>query len=430
MVSGNGKSGNGHARASEAKDIIYDWNSLNKKAPMARRPVAFVDETLRDGIQSPSVTDPTIEQKIELLHLMEDIGVGVLDVGLPAAGPRAFNDCVRLVEEIRDRKMKIIPSCAARTVVNDIRPIVDIVQKTGVPVECYSFIGSSPVRQFAEGWDLDTMLRHTEAAIQFSVKHGLTTVYVTEDTTRSHPATLDKMFRHAINNGVSRLCLCDTVGHATPDGVFNLINFTRNLISTTGAEIGIDWHGHNDRGLSVTLALHAIEAGATRIHGTGLGVGERVGNAPLDQILLNLKLLGELDHDLTKLVEYCEAVSRYCKVPIPYNYPLAGKDAFRTGTGVHAAAIIKALRKGDRELADKVYSGVPAGWFGKEQVIEIGHYSGMSNVTFWLEKHGIAHDEKLCQDILNLAKSGNRLLTDDEIMQVVQQHSRQTPVSA
>ena len=403
-------------------DYIFNWNRLKKVSKLSQKPFDLFDETLRDGIQSPSVTDPSIEQKFEILHLMESLGVAEADLGLPGAGKRAYDDVTALVQEISRSKLKIKAAAAGRTMVRDIQPISDIVQKTGVPIEVYAFIGSSPIRLFAEDWDVGTLMGHIEDSIKFSVKEGLEFCLVTEDTIRSRPEVLDPLFRRAIDLGATRLCLCDTVGHATPDGIRNLFDWTHSLLRGAGAEhVKLDWHGHNDRGLGVTNAIIAIEAGADRVHGTGLGVGERVGNASIDQILLNLKLLGEWDNDLSDMLMYCQAVSRACHVEIPYNYPIAGRDAFRTGTGVHAAAIIKAHKKGDQYLADRVYSGVPAGMFGRHQEIEIGHMSGLSNVEFWLEQRRLPTDEVLVKAIFDKAKSINRVLSEDEIMNVVRQ---------
>lgn len=401
---------------------IYDWNRIKKVSPISNKPFELLDETLRDGIQSPSVTDPPIEQKIELLHLMESLGIGASDIGLPGAGSRAYNDVLELAKEIRDQRMRLRPTCAARTTIRDIRPVVDVVQKVGIPIDVYCFIGSSPIRLFAEGWTVDTLLGHINESLKFAASEGLNTCLVTEDTARARPQDLEPLFRRAVELGVSRLCLCDTVGHATPDGIMNLFEWTQNLLRDMGAtHIKLDWHGHNDRGLGVTNALRAIEAGADCVHGTGLGVGERVGNAALDQILLNLKLLDEWEADLSNLLFYCQAVARACHVTIPYNYPVAGRDAFRTGTGVHAAAIIKAERKGDQYLADRVYSGVPAGMFGRNQEIEIGPMSGLSNVQYWLESRRIEPNEEMNRAILAKAKASNRLLTYHEIQAIVRQ---------
>ena len=408
-------------------DLIYDWNSVEKVAPLSpKRRIKFFCETLRDGIQSPSVVDPSIEHKMRMVELANELGIHHIDIGLPGAGARAVEDCMVLATLIRDSKLAVKPACAARTHVNDIQPIIDISQKVGIEIEVMAFIGSSPIRQYAESWDLQRMLGFSTEAIKLATSNNLPITFVTEDTTRSRPDVLGPMFRNAIDQGAHRLCLCDTVGHATPDGIRNLIKFTRNLLDAAGrSEVGIDWHGHNDRGLGVVNTIFAIEYGADRVHGTVLGLGERVGNAALDQILLNLKLLGELpDQDLSKLLLWCKVAAEACHVEIPPQYPLAGADAFRTATGVHAAAIIKAEKKGHSWLADRIYSGVPASMFGKEQEIEIGHYSGESNVVYWLQKRGIDPTKPLVSWVLAAAKRGDRVLTDIEVYQVVNEYNQ------
>ncbi len=403
-------------------ELIYDWNSVEKVAPLSpKRRIQFLDETLRDGIQSPSVVDPSIDDKLRLVDLANDLGIDTMDIGLPGAGKRAVEDCTVIAEHIKSQKLRVKASCAARTHLNDVQAVIDVSQKVGIEIEVLAFIGSSPIRQYAENWDLAKMLDLTATSIDLARKYNLPVAFVTEDTTRSRPEILTKMFTTAVEHGASRLILCDTVGHATPDGIKNLLKFTRNMLDGLGRhDVGIDWHGHNDRGLGVVNSIFAIEYGADRIHGTALGIGERVGNAALDQILLNLKLLGELpDHDLSKLVLWCKTASIATKVPIHPQYPLVGADAFRTATGVHAAAIIKAEKKGDSWLADRIYSGVPAGMFGKEQEIEIGHYSGESNVVYYLKKRGHEPTPELVAAVLGAAKRGNRVLSDDEISAVI-----------
>ncbi len=404
------------------EELIYDWNRLDVVTPLTTKPIDLFDESLRDGLQSPSVADPDIEQKLQIVQLMADLGIAAADVGLPCAGQRAYADVTAIATYVRDQKLKLRVCAAGRTMAGDMAPIADIQQKTGVPLTAYAFIGSSPIRQYAENWSLDHILKVSAEAIDFCVKENLDVCYVTEDTTRSSPVTLDKLFRNAIDHGASRLCLCDTVGHATPDGVRRLIQWTQALIRGMGANVKIDWHGHNDRGLAVVNTIFALEYGADRIHGTAMGIGERVGNTAIDQLLMNLKLLGVIDWDLTSLVRYVEAVSAATKVPIPVNYPLVGGDAFRTATGVHAAAIIKAKRKGDEWLADRVYSAVPAGEFGRDQLIEIGPMSGMSNVGWWLERHGEPVDEALCRFLLARAKASDRTLGEGEIRSAIAEY--------
>ncbi len=404
----------------DKSELIYDWNRV-ACVETEPRALELNDETLRDGLQSPSVIDPPIDRKIEILHLMDSLGIDAADLGLPGAGPRAVADVTKLAKEIADCKLDISPNCAARTVIADIEPIIDISERIGIPIEACTFIGSSPIRQYAEGWPLEMMLTATEDAVKFAVSHGLSVMYVTEDTTRAQPATLRALYRTAIEAGARRICVCDTVGHATPGGVRALISFIRTVIQEMDLteDIKIDWHGHQDRGLGVINAIAAYEAGADRLHATGLGIGERVGNTPMDQLMVNLQLMAYIDRDLSNLMRYCETVSDSTGVPIPVSYPAVGRDAFRTATGVHAAAVIKAFRKGDEWLADMVYSGVPAKMLNREQTIEIGPMSGRSNVIFWLERKGIDATSERVARIFNRAKQGGSVLTDEEIMLLV-----------
>jgi 2-isopropylmalate synthase len=410
--------------ATDVAALVYDWNELDRRGPILPRPPRFVDETIRDGLQSPSVRDPSIEQKTELLHMMDRLGIHVVNLGLPGAGRRAQQDVEALLRCIVDNKLRIQPNCAARTVEADIRPIIDISERVGMPIEVTAFIGSSPIRSFAEGWELDRLVRHAREAIELTVRYGLPASFVTEDTTRAHPITLDRLFRTAIEAGATRLVLCDTCGHATPDGLRNLLMFTKNLLRSMGMEdrVELDWHGHNDRGLALTLSLSALELGVDRVHGCALGIGERVGNTSMDHLLLNLYLLGLLDterHDLSCLVEYVQKVSEYTGVPIHPSYPLAGRDAFRTATGVHAAAIIKAEAKGELDLADRVYSSVPARVFGRKQQIEIGHYSGRSNVIYWLRERGFDPTDELVDRVFAYAKSQSETLSDAQLLALI-----------
>ncbi len=397
------------------EDLIYDWNSADEKAVRAGGPIEFDDETLRDGLQSPSVTDPTLEEKVEILHFMERIGIDSADIGLPGAGPHVQRSVERLAREIVDQKMAISANCAARTHENDIRPIAEISQRVGIPIEACTFIGSSPIRQFAEEWALDWIVEQSTKAVRFAVSEGLPVMFVTEDTTRANPSDVETLYKAAIDAGAMRVCVCDTVGHATPWGVRNLIRFVRGVVARANPAVKVDWHGHSDRGLGVINSIAAIEAGVDRVHGCALGIGERVGNTPIDLLMVNLQLMGWIDKDLTALPDYVRFVSRVTNVAVGDQYPVFGRDAFRTGTGVHAAAIIKARKKGSDWLADRVYSGVPAGMFGLQQIIEVGPMCGLSNVIYWLQVHGYSQDEGLAKEIFALAKSTNRLLTDDEI---------------
>ena len=405
-------------------ELIYDWNQASAHEVLPPGPIQLNDETLRDGLQSPSVRDPAIEQKIEILHLMEALGINSLDLGLPGAGERAVEHVEALAREIVQGRMKIRANCAARTHENDIRPIAEIVQRTGLQIEAATFIGSSPIRRYTEDWSEDFLLQTTEKAIKFAVSLGLKVMYVTEDTSRCDPETVRRLYSTAISCGARAIVICDTAGHSTPVGAYALTKFViEEIVKPSGEKIRVDWHGHCDRGLGVSNSLAAMAAGADCVHGCALGAGERVGNTQMDQLLVNLKLMGVKPwdtQDLTRLKDYCDAVSRGTGVPIPPNYPVVGEDAFRTATGVHAAAVIKAFKKNDTELANAVYSGVPAHLFGRDQVIDVGPMSGKSNVVFWLERRGIPATEDLVDRIYRRAKGSDHTLTEAEIRECLQ----------
>ncbi len=394
--------------------LIYDWNSLERPAPSGPR-VMLDDETLRDGLQSPSVRCPDIDEKLRILHLIDALGIDTADIGLPGAGPHVVRDVERLAREIVDAKLNVAANCAARTLVADIAPIAEISQRTGLKIEACTFIGSSPIRQYAEDWTIDKLQRLTEDAVTFAVKQGLDVMYVTEDTTRADPDSLRALYSTAIRAGAKRVCIADTVGHSTPHGAAAVTRFIGRIVDECGGGVGIDWHGHRDRDFAIANSIAAIDAGATRVHGAGLGIGERVGNTPMDLLLVNLVLMGYLERDVTKLGEYVREISEACGVPVPSNYPVIGRDAFRTATGVHAAAVIKAFKKNDAALVDAVYSGIPASMVGRAQEIEIGPMSGKSNVIYWLESRGLDASEERVERIFDKAKKSATVLTEEEV---------------
>ncbi len=402
-----------------ANELVYDWNTIEPRIAAPGRKISFDDETLRDGLQSPSVCEPPVEQKIELLHLMDALGIDTADIGLPGAGGTHAEGVERLAREIVEQKLRIRPNCAARTHRNDITPIVEISQRAGIAIEACTFIGSSPVRFYAENWTLDKLLELTEDAVTFAVKEGLPVMYVTEDTTRADPETIRALYTTAIRCGARAVCVCDTVGHSTPDGARSVVRFVKSIIEEQGEKVRLDWHGHQDRGLGVINSIAAIEGGADQVHASALGVGERVGNTPMDQLLVNLKLMEWIDNDLSLLGEYCKTAAKACGWNIPLNYPVFGRDAFRTATGVHAAAVIKSYKKDEPGLADLVYSGVPAGLFGLKQVIEIGPMSGKSNVIYWLESRGLEASEDRVTRIYEHAKKSSAVLEEEEVRQLV-----------
>mgnify|MGYP001391072869 FL=1 len=413
----------------ENNKLIYDWNvvdyEINRNPANHPHGVWFDDETLRDGLQSPSARNPTIEQKTELLSYMEKLGIQKVDLGLPGAGPFHREHINAMISHIIENNYQIRPGAAVRTLMNDIEPLVEMQENHGIPIQASAFLGTSPIRQYTEGWTMDKLISTMEKAVSYAVENEVPVMFVTEDTTRSKPDDVKAIYQRAMELGVRRLCVCDTCGHVTPNGVKKLLNFIDEEVIKDGgyqrSDIEVNWHGHQDRGLGVANNIAAVEAGADVIHGTALGVGERAGNAPLDQTLVNLKLMGVIDNDLTLLDDYTRLANKYIEVPLPRNYPVFGEDAFETGTGVHASAVIKAMRKGNDWLADRVYSGVPAGDFGLKQVIRIGHMAGRSNIIWWLEQNGYDVNDELVSHLFEVAKSQRRNMKDSEVESAVKQ---------
>lgn len=398
----------------KASDLVFDWNTADGPDRPARERVEVADLTLRDGLQSPSVVAPDPGAQAELLHLMVALGVEGVEIGLPGAGPRFLDQSERLAKEAASNKLPLDIFCAARTVRADLTAVVEVSQRSGVPVGVSTFLGASPIRQAAEAWTLDGMLRRTEDAVTFGVSHGLPVTFVTEDTSRSRPEDLRALYTTALRAGAKRLCVCDTTGHATPAGVRAVVRFVRAVADEVSPGTAIDWHGHQDRGLALANALEAYRAGADRAHGCGLGTGERVGNTAMDQLLVNLVLLGWRTSDLSRLPEYGRRVAQLTGAPIPPNYPVLGHDAFRTMTGVHAAAIRKARALGP-DAEDVIYSGVPAALVGRAQQVELGPMSGESNAVWWLETHGVEASAENVRLLLGAAKDSDRILTEAEI---------------
>jgi 2-isopropylmalate synthase len=399
-----------------ARDLIYDWNA-HGRLPLPARAVELDDETLRDGLQSPSVRNPSIEQKIELLRLMDILGIQAADIGYAGSSALAQADVIALAQESARLKIKVNVAC--RTALPDIRAAIECAQRSGVALEISAFLGSSPIRRLAEDWDVEALAQRVEESVTFVVREGLECMFVTEDTTRTEPAMLRLLYTKAIECGAHHLCVADTTGYATAEGAFSVVTFLKSIVREVGADVKVDWHGHQDRGLGVANALAAISAGADRVHGTALGIGERCGNTPMDTLLVNLRLLGLIDNDLTRLRDYVQLASETTGIPIPVNWPVFGADAFRTATGVHASAVSKALGKNDPWLANRVYSSVPADWFGLHQTIEIGPMSGVSNVIFYLKSRGIEPERTLVDKILARAKQSTRVLKEYEVLSMV-----------
>ena len=406
------------------EELIYDWNATSPQVAAFGKPVFgkvdVDDETLRDGLQSPSIREPSLDEKIAILEAMVAVGIRRGDLGLPMSAQ--IDDIRGLLRHIVEARLPFRPGLAVRTVESDIAHVADLQQEFGIPVTAEAFLGCSRIRRFVEGWDDAFVRERCQRAVRFAREHGVRIMFVTEDTTRAHPDDIREIYGLAIAEGADEVCIADTVGHAMPWGAAAVVEAVRAVVSESGRDdVLVHWHGHSDRGMAIVNALAAASAGADVLHATGLGIGERAGNTPMDLLLVNLQLLGVWGHDLHELSRYVDLISRAVGIEVPVNYPVFGRDAFRTATGVHAAAIAKAAARGDTMLADLVYSGVPATPFGRSQQIEVGRMSGRSNVLFWLARNNLPPDDELVTRILERAHSSRTVLTDEELRAIVRE---------
>ena len=241
--------------------LIYDWNPKGDQPEPAG--LLLNDETLRDGLQSPSVKAPTIDQKLASCTCSIASASIPPTSGCPAPVHTSSRTSSASPREIR--RMPTEGAGELRRADPGRRHPADRRHRPahGLPIECCCFIGSSPIRRYAEDWTVDYLQRCTEEAVGFAVRQGLTVMYVTEDTTRSDPDTLRRLFSTAIRAGASRLCIADTVGHATPDGARAIVRFVKSIVEEHGGGVGIDWHGHRDRDMGT---INSIAAHRGRCH--------------------------------------------------------------------------------------------------------------------------------------------------------------------
>ena len=392
--------------------LFHDWNGSSKSNMRCR----IVDDTLRDGLQSPNVVAPKLAEKLTLIDCMVKNGIYSLIASYPAASKELFAETEAMLRHIRGNKYQIAPALAGRTALQDLQPIAELQQRFGRQLRAYAFIACSPIRQSVENWDLSLIRERIKESLKYLIAENVFPIIVIEDSTRCKPDDLSEVIRCAVDGGAKSITIADTVGYINPEGVRKLISFVRGI---SGDHVLLEWHGHNDRGLALANALAAIESGVDCVHTTAAGIGERTGNLSFEQLLLNLWLNGGGDINLSFVNEFAALTAQYTHIPIPPNQPVIGSDIFTTGTGVHAAAILKALKSGDTVLADSVYSSVPARLLGREQNIEIGQMSGRANVEAKLLQMRLPYTDDTAEKILAAAKSSSHFLTDVEITRLV-----------
>lgn len=399
-------------------NLLYDWNNHDIQNRVSKK-IEINDETLRDGLQAVSFSSFSLEQMYQFIEDANKLQITTINLGMPGAGDLSFNRVRMLAKYISERKLNIKMNVACLAKIEDVQLVEKIMDEIGQQIEICIFIGASSIRRFVEDWTLNDVISKLEPAVKRAVKTKSPVMLVTEDTSRTSPEDLELIYKSFANNGINRICVCDTVGYNTTYGVSQLIKFVKNTIEKTGCNIKIDYHGHNDRGLALSNALTAIDCGVDRIHATALGIGERCGNCSMEQLLINMKLNGYYNGDLLLLNDYISLISKANKIEIPETYPGFGKNAFRTQSGIHSAAIIKAKKKGLYDIANTIYSSVPAELIGRVQEIELGPMSGKSNVCYILDKYNIEKTDKNISFLLEKAKSSNHVFSSQEIESII-----------
>jgi 2-isopropylmalate synthase len=355
--------------------------------------------------------------KRRLLVLMSELGLRSAALGYPGSGPRQFADALALAREVMRAQMPIDASCSARASVKDVATVLDVIERSGLDVEVAVSLSVSPIMLGAEGITIDRVQEAADASISFAVRAGARVVAVIEDASRTPPEMLAVLIRHVLSLGATAIQVSDSVGQSTPEGTRALLRFVSEQVKVrSGRTVRVDWHGQQDRGLALANALAATEAGADRVLASALGLGERCGTVPLELLLTNLRLIGRWPHTLNALQEYCESAAAAFGVAIAPAHAVIGADAFRIGSGAHATAMVKALRSGDRSLADVVCSAVPASLVGAEPRVDVSPVSGLSNVRWWLAQHGYdPGDLVLMRELLLAVKHTQRVASDDEL---------------
>jgi 2-isopropylmalate synthase len=401
-------------------DLVHDWNG---PLPHPGGDVRVFDETLRDGLQAAHIRHPNLDEKLHLLSLMDKLRIDQANIGFPASDDQQFRDIVEIGRVAAAGKLSLRLEVAARCTPGDVHAILDAAEQSGYAFEAGIFIGSSSIRRFVEGWDLDMLVRRVREHVALATRRGLRVMFVTEDTTRTDPETIRVLYDAAISEGATRLCVADTVGWAAPRGVARLMRFIVREVIRGQAGLEIVWHGHRDLGLEMANCLAAVEGGAHALEATALGIGERAGNAAMELVLAHLHLSGLRSSPLLALTDYAHYASRILRDPIPFRQPVVGPEAFSHGSGVHAAAIRKALELGRPDLAGVVYSPIDPDVVNRTFGITVGRMSGRSNAILALRTLGIEPTQGLVQAVLAAAKASDFPLTNERIRELAEAHS-------
>ena len=433
--------------------LDFNWNTYHIQAKVHKndylepttnqiKEINILSEDLRDGFHGVHFS-PVVERVIPYVEKLHKIGIKHIRAGIYSGKGNALDvKTQKLLAILYKKYPDIIPSVLSVTSEDSIRWAAEC-SKINPNLQTLIFMGSSPSRMIAEGWDESYVLDSMKRGFGMAREYGLKVIGATEHTTQTHPEFLAKIIevqaKSAKKNMVT-FCIADTIGIARPKGVRNIVLWTKKYLKKINRQdISIEWHGHEDTGNSSSNALIAMAAGAKIIDTVSYGIGERAGNTKMEAVLINLTNILEdggmqskwnleyLNHALT---DYCNLV----KMDVP-RIGMLGWNAFKTSLGIHTAAIYKLSQLANSaatidekheyiKMSHHVYSGIGPEKVGRYTDVRISPYSGKSTVKYYLERHGIstvAIQDKCIKRVLDLAKNMGRELTHDEIIQVLTQ---------
>ncbi|MFC6961354.1 (R)-citramalate synthase [Halocatena marina] len=370
-----------------------------ESTPLSCSDVQFLDTTLRDGEQAPGIS-LTPAEKAEIATKLDSAGVSVIEAGSACTGAGERETIAR----VADLDLDATVTSFARGVQRDI----DLALDCGV--DGINLVVPASDRHIEQkvGTTRDSVIEKTVDLTEYANDHGLWVEVLGEDGSRSELQFLERLMKRALDAGADRVCYCDTVGHATPDRTMEVVSRLTALGPTST-------HTHDDLGLAVTNALVSIAAGADLVHATVNGIGERAGNAALEEIAI------ALDHgysvetlDTTKLYDLAQTVATGTGISLAPNKAVVGENAFTHESGIHTDGTLK---------DDAMYEPYPPETVGRERRLVLGKHAGRAGVRAALDEHGVdVTDEELGAIVEQVKAIGDRgkRVTDADLLTIAE----------
>ncbi len=375
----------------ESAGLIVNHNRRKDlRLPSTPDRVWIWDETLRDGEQTAG-TLLTVDEKVEIAKLMDEVGVAVIAAGFPMVS-EAERRTIKLLSDEGFTQAKL--AAPARAVIGDIQACLDSGAEI-IPI----FIAPSRLRlEFQLRMTLDEAIERLERCTDYGVEHGAEIAYVVEDATRSEIDTIVKISHAAVEAGANKIIIADTVGFSRPAAIqFIVKQVTQELSDLTKKSFDMGIHVHNDFGLASANTLAAIEMGITYPHVCVNGFGERAGNAALEEVVMALEILYGVKTGIktARLFELSKLVERAFAIPIPVHKAIVGQNAFNHGSGIHVHATLA------HSLS---YEPIPPEMVGRKRSFYLGKFAGRHLIEYVLKKNNIPATKQQVQEIAQAVK--------------------------